>query len=357
MPRHYRQTKSSSYWCFTINNPTLEDDAQLNFELWPTKPTFAIYNLETGSIQETMHYQGYLELPHHKTIQWMKQRLPRAHLEARKGSREQAIIYCLKELENSSTTGTDGQTETDTAYHGTNTLPLYADSLQTTLDVDSYLQQITAIWPILYNYSKSWQDLKKECEKILMSKMTRNQAITKMMELIDQGATELELAKIHPATWVSCNRALEKYRMLSTPQRDFKPRVIVCQGPTGTGKSKWCKEQYPKAYWKQRSNWWDGYTNQETVIIDEFYGWLPFDLCLKICDRYPLLVESKGGNINFVGRTIVFTTNNLPTTWWKNCYFQSFARRVDEWHIFPVWGMHIFFYTYEEALPHMFRNE
>lgn len=173
----------------------------------------------------------------------------------------------------------------------------------------------------------------------------------------EKSASDNDLAEFDFPTFISCYRGLSFYRSLVTPTRNFKPNVYVCQGPTGTGKSKWALETFPNAYWKQRSNWWDGYQGHEDVIIDEFYGWLPFDLCLRLCDRYPLLVESKGGNLNFVAKNIVFTSNSLPSSWWKNCYFPSFTRRVDEWHVFPVWGMHVFYSTYDAAAPHFFNNQ
>ncbi len=150
--------------------------------------------------------------------------------------------------------------------------------------------------------------------------------------------------------WVRYYRAFERYLMMKTPAREWKTNVHVLQGPTGTGKSKWAMDNYKNAYWKQRSNWWDGYTGQEAVILDEFYGWLPFDLLLRLCDRYPLLVETKGGQCQFVARTIVITTNMLPCNWYKSCYFPSFARRVDQWHILPVWGEHKTYTDYGEFL-------
>jgi len=339
MVRNNPRNRESSYWCFTINNPSAEDITDCDFESWPTVPTFAVYNLETGE-DGTPHYQGYVELPHHKPLQWMKSRLRRAHLEARKGNRQQAILYCLKDCSQDQSNSTHGE-----------------NSGTTTTDEDLFQTLSNLMFPVLFPSTQNWSALKQDCENSLRVKMGRKEALIKMKALIEDGKTDQDLANFHFPTWIMSYRHLMHYRLLVTPPRDFKPNIYVCQGPTGTGKSKWALDNYPNAYWKQRSNWWDGYTNQETVIIDEFYGWLPFDLCLRLCDRYPLHVETKGGNVNFVAKNIIFTTNNLPSSWWKcDVYFPSFTRRVDEWHIFPVWGMHVFYNTYEEALPHFFGN-
>ena len=157
-------------------------------------------------------------------------------------------------------------------------------------------------------------------------------------------------------TFVACYRGLNYYRLIKSKPRNHNTRVVVCQGPTGTGKSLWCQTNFPNAYWKQRSNWWDGYEDHEDVILDEFYGWLQFDLLLRLCDRYPLHVETKGGNVNFVAKQIIITSNQIPDRWYKNVYFQSFIRRVDEWHVFPIWGEHKIFTDYSEAIAIMINN-
>lgn len=320
------RTLYSKYWCFTINHPSNADDIQLDFKQWPLTPTFAVYNLEFGEIDQTPHYQGYLELPTHKALQWMKARLPRAHLEKRKGSRWQAILYCLKDCAPSS----PERIQLSTTSSNTSDSPM-------TVNLDGIWSQL---WPIVYGFSGEWTSLKADCEENLTMNMPRKKALMIMKKMIQEGCTDEQLADFHFPTYLQSSRQLTSYRMLICKPRDFKPKVIVCQGPTGTGKSKWIAETFPSAYWKQRSNWWDGYMAHEVVCIDEFYGWLPFDLCLRLCDRYPLNVETKGGNVNFVAKTIVFTSNNMPSSWWKHCYFPSFVRRVDEWHTFPTWGQH-----------------
>jgi len=83
-------------------------------------------------------------------------------------------------------------------------------------------------------------------------------------------------------------------------------------GTTGTGKSRKVWEDYPDHYAKQLNKWWDGYENEEVVVIEE---WCPKNECtasyLKIwADRYPFPVEVKGGNMQRIRpRKIIVTSN------------------------------------------------
>lgn len=181
--------------------------------------------------------------------------------------------------------------------------------------------------------------------------------LLQMKTKIEEGATNKELADFDFPTYLACYKGLNEYRLLCSTPRNHEMEILVFQGPTGTGKSKYCMDNFPGAYWKQRGQWWDNYKGEETVIIDEFYGWLPYDLLLRLCDRYPLQVEMKGGQIQFTSKRIIFTTNSIPCQWYKNVYFKAFSRRVQEWHVFPVWGMHVFYTKYEEAIAHMVIND
>lgn len=162
-------------------------------------------------------------------------------------------------------------------------------------------------------------------------------------QLSEDSASIEKIADEEFDLWVRYYRAFERYMTMKSKPRNFPVEVHVLVGPTGTGKSKWAMDTYPGAYWKQRSKWWDGYFKHETVIIDEFYGWLPFDLMLRLMDRYPLLVESKGGQIQFLAKTIVITSNSFPDQWYANMdiYLPSLLRRITRYHYLPSLGMHV----------------
>ncbi|AJP36443.1 replication-associated protein [Avon-Heathcote Estuary associated circular virus 18] len=316
-------------WVFTINNHFSID---LEEETWNNNLKLLIAVKEVGE-QGTEHLQGYLELIQPRRFSWVKERLPLAHLEKRRGSKKQAIQYCLKTISLPSQQCSSPSNTSDTSPQ----------------DVDSTIP-LTIIYPPDMNLSDLYADY---CR----SKQTKRQILlAEVRQKLSEGVDDLTIANEYFDVWVSNYRAFERYRTLITPPRNHEVNVIVIQGPTGTGKSKWCLDNYPNAYWKQRSNWWDGYSGHDTVIIDEFYGWLPFDLLLRVCDRYPLLVESKGGQIQFVAKTIIITSNSVPSSWYRNSYFDSFVRRVSKWMVFPIWGDQLSFTDYSEAIAHFVNN-
>ena len=106
----------------------------------------------------------------------------------------------------------------------------------------------------------------------------------------------------------------------------------ILTGRTGIGKSRYCAENYPNAFWKRKGDWWDGYDGHDIVIIDEFYGWLPLDTMLGLMDRYPLMVDTKGSAVEFQAKTLCITSNITWDKWydWKNNDIKdAFLRRID----------------------------
>ena len=263
----------------------------------------------------TEHLQGYLEVKVPCRLTALKRLSSRSHWEKARGTREQCVDYCSK-------------TETS---------------------IGEPHVYIEGEWNI---YSESTADSLRELMGIKTgtssSTSSNKQRLLKIQSELSKGDSTIleDIADNEFDLWVRHYRAFERYLLLKTKPRNHEVEVHVLQGPTGTGKSRWALDNYPGAYWKQRSQWWDGYTSHETVVIDEFYGWLPFDLLLRVCDRYPLLVETKGGQVQFVAKRIIITTNQLPSQWYRSVYFPSFVRRVTEWHVLPVWGDHQRYFDY-----------
>lgn len=317
---------TSRRWCFTLNNPLpLEVPS-----LWSQQASIKMmaYQLEAGD-DGTPHYQGYAEFQNAVRLAAVKKLSSRAHWEVAKGSRAQNLQYVTKE---------STRLENPWWYDGVSWIDF-------SIDVPQSLRK--------------WRNITTNSQSNESGNSTTKLRLLKIQDALRDGNCDSveQVADSDFDLWVRYYRAFERYVCMKTKPRNHPVEVHIVQGPTGTGKSRWAMDTFPNAYWKQRSNWWDGYAGHETIIIDEFYGWLPFDLLLRVCDRYPLLLETKGGQVQMVANTIVITSNSLPANWYKSgTYFPSFVRRVSKWHIMPFIGMHSIYDNYVEFVAHASSN-
>jgi len=301
---------TSRNWVFTINNPITRDLFRSTVQL-----KFVVGALERVS---TLHYQGYLELTTSRSMTSVKSIFsdanPPPHLEKRLGTRAQAIQYVLKNYQAALLISTQ--------------LWLISPELEfvSITGTDTSIQsQLPGL--IIFGFSGTSSDL----VGLGLPKTSVKQRLAKVKEKLQNGASELEIANEDFELYIKYGRAFSRYALLCSIPRSSKTKLIIIQGPTGSGKSFYSRNRFPDAYWKPRSAWWDGYAGQKSVIIDEYYGWLPYDLLLRLGDSYPLSVEVKGGTVNFNSEVIVFTTNKHPCNWYANVYFEAFIRRVEEW--------------------------
>ena len=100
-------------------------------------------------------------------------------------------------------------------------------------------------------------------------------------EAIRSGMDIREVALEFPEPFIKYHKGMMAYKSLITSRGPRKcpppdgPEVWVFWGATGTGKSRRAFETWPDAYRKMTNDkWWDGYHGEETVIFDDFKGFL-----------------------------------------------------------------------------------
>lgn len=242
-------------FCFTINNWT-EQQFQSVFII---SSKYCVVGKEIGE-SGTPHLQGYMELVNAISFDSLKKKLPTAHIERRQGTPLQASDYCKK----------DG-------------------------------------------------DFKETGE---ISKQGKRTDITRVVELIQDGNNNKQIAQAEPESYFKFHKHINAYRTAMLEPRNTDPDVRVYWGATGTGKSFTAREIMGEeeyyVWGPENSKWWDGYSGQKNVIMEEFRGQLPFGYLLRLLDRYDMKVEFKGGMCEFCGTHIVITSPKHPKDWYSD---------------------------------------
>lgn len=132
-----------------------------------------------------------------------------------------------------------------------------------------------------------------------------------------------------------CIRALDTFKGKCLKPLHRPVEVIVLWGDAGSGKSRFAYENYPSLYSKSPNKWWDGYTGQTTVLLDDFYGYIPYTELLNVLDRYPYHAEIKCGHVWAQWTTVIITSNRPPSQWYSVGLTPALKRRINK----------IFFYS------------
>lgn len=290
MPSTTRSDPRATDWCFTWNNPpaTLQDAVTWRSMLDPhmDKIQYIIAQLEIGEENGTIHWQGYVEFKKRTKLSTLKNILPQAHWEKRRGTREEARAYCRKE---------ETRLRNEMVELGR--------------------------WIELANSRPSKSDSK----------------FAELFNLVKLGAKDDELIDKFPALYARYFKAIDRARFVFEKKRNWPMNVIVLIGPTGTGKTSYAIQSSEDYFIKTIGSWWDGYHGQETVILDEFYGWLPYAELLKLLDRYPHMVPVKGGFREFTSKTIYIISNSPISKWYSGeriqPYLPALYRRISSYKL------------------------
>jgi len=151
-------------------------------------------------------------------------------------------------------------------------------------------------------------------------------------EMIDNGASELEVAEMHFNTWAGAYKALDRYAKLKMQHRSMKkpPTIEWIWGLSGRGKSYPIQEQYGEenVFVKDETRWWDDYKPGQVIIVDDFDGKWPFRNFLRFLDKYKYQGEVKGGFVKINSDLIFITCEHPPDYFWQGNELEQVTSRL-----------------------------
>ena len=264
--------RRSRFWVITINNPTLDNEAQWKWfkDLGATFLAFQKEQAPSG----TIHYQGYLEMDKPCRLTKFKNALeegmPMPHFEPRRGTQSQAVDYATKEETRLEGPWLYGEPSEDESGRRTD-LERFSDAIKDGLTI---------------------------------------------RELVERGYVK-QLAQ-YPQLY---GRLSSIYR----PKRMVPPSIVLLYGPPGVGKSRYVFDMYgvdPEFYTSPIDSngfWMDGYDKHKFVLLDDFSGGkssIKLPSLLRLLDRYSVSVPIKGSHVWWCPDEIYITTNYHPKEWY-----------------------------------------
>lgn len=234
-------------YLITHNNPEMTLEEYMM--LWKPHVNYINMQLERGETG-TVHIQAYVHLKKRSRLAALKKIDKLAHYEPVKKDNG-ASAYCMKEE-----TRIEGPLE-----HGKR--------------------------PLSPASKTDWEEI-------------RTQAREGRLDEVDAG--------IYVRYYNSLKR-IEKDHMKVTGEADDCKGIWI-YGPSGVGKSRYARDNYPEAYKKLANKWWDGYQGETHVLLEDLD---PNHACLgyhlKIwADRYHAPGETKGGQVPLTFEKILVTS-------------------------------------------------
>lgn len=111
-------------------------------------------------------------------------------------------------------------------------------------------------------------------------------------------------------------------------------------GPPGTGKSHKARHEYGEVYLKDLNKWWDDYSGQASILIDEYapeHSQYLSAFMKKWVDKWKFSAEVKGGRLTIRPQLIIVTSNYSIQECFTGVDLQAMLRRFKVIHVTKVY--------------------
>jgi len=140
-----------------------------------------------------------------------------------------------------------------------------------------------------------------------------------LLELAEEGKMTA-IAEIYPGEYIRNYRNLHAIRTSNMNSVGLPKKCLWLYGKPGTGKSRFAFSINPDStYAKMANKWWDGYIDQQTIVLDDFgkdHKILGYHL-KRWSDRYPAILEIKGTAIPTTYEEFIVTSNYSISDIWN----------------------------------------
>lgn len=207
-----------------------------------------------------------------------------------------------------------------------------------------YIEPMIAAWDKNATYCSKESEIRREGEGPQQGE--RND-LTTLKRHIDEGGSLEECYDINYSSMVRYGKGIKEYYDTKRRKvhRTEMTRGYWLWGPTGVGKSHRAFKDYDESthYIKSVSEgdvkWWDGYVGQETVIINEFRGQIPYAELLDIIDKWPKVLSRRGREpCQLLAKRVIITSCMPPEKVYrkqeqKDDSIEQLLRRLEVYNI------------------------
>lgn len=251
--------------CFTLNN---YGEGEVDRLFRCISYSYMVIGREVGK-SGTKHLQGYVEFQQKPNFLTVKAHLGKAHFEPRYATSTQAAQYCMK----------DGDYQEDG----------------------------------------------------VISHAGRRKDLELVYHMVKEGKSDIQIGEAFPGTYMRFYKAIDRVRFnyAQTNNKFEEVEVHVRWGAAGTGKTRYVVDTHPGHFRLNydKELWFDGYTNQEVILIDDFYGNIGYGAFLQLTDGYKYSLPIKGAFTWKQWKKVYITSNKHPREWFKEGWNTALERR------------------------------